>query len=202
MIVIDLESSSWVQRVFHWYVKDLVSIDEIARRLNDDPDAPPPPRSETGMWSHQSVLRILKNPRYRGLWEYGRTKIQYVSAKDYLRQVPRDEALKSAQFEELRIVPDEVWYAAEARLLRERGNRGRKPKDGDRQSRPKLLSGLLWCPEHDRFLYAGGAYGKTMFCKLCRATTAEHRPLFSQLNRELAVEMTCTRFGRFAPRRS
>ncbi len=191
LIVIDLESSSWVQRIFDWYVKELLSIDEIARRLNDDPDAPPPPKSDTGMWSHQTVRRVLNNPRYRGLWEYGRTIVQYVSAKDYVRQVPRDESLKTAQFEELRIVPDEIWYAAEARLLKDRGNRGRKPKDGDRQSRPKLLNGLLWCPEHDRMLYPSGAFGKTMFCKMCRATTAEHRPLFSHLNRELALEKTC-----------
>ena len=85
-IVIDLETAKWVLQIFEWYVNDMLSILEIARRLNDDPAAPAPPTSPIGMWTYLTVVRLLGNARYRGFWEYGKMKVQYVSQKDYLRQ--------------------------------------------------------------------------------------------------------------------
>ena len=68
---------------------------------------------------------------------------------------------------------------------------GRKPKDGDRQSRPRLLNGLFVCSEHAQMLYVGGPYGSLMFCKACRAMQKPKRPLYSHLNRLLALRLTC-----------
>jgi site-specific DNA recombinase len=78
------------------------------------------------------------------------------------------------------------------RLLESEPNRGgRKPVDGDRAARPRLLNGLFWCPTHDRRLYVGGPYGYMMFCKACKETGAGVRPLFTQLNRAVALRLTC-----------
>ena len=194
-VVIDLEAAKYVTQIFAWYVKDLLSILEIARRLNEDPDAPAPPTSTTGMWTYPTIVRLLRNARYRGFWEYGKMKVQYVSQKDYLRQRPRDEALQAELIEDLRIVPDDVWYAAQSRRLKDPGKRGRKPKDGNRRARPKLLNGLFFCPEHNQLLYVGGAHGTSMVCNVCRVTPAKDRPLISGLNRAFALELTCKRLA-------
>jgi hypothetical protein len=116
----------------------------------------------------------------------------WVSSKDYARQVTRKEPLKEVQIEDLRLVPDDQWFAAQV-LLRAEAARlvGRKPRDGDTASRPRVLNGLFYCPAHDRKLYVGGVDGKYMVCKDCRGLPADRRPLFSQLPRTLALRKTC-----------
>ena len=189
-IAVDPETKTYVERIFTWYLVDGLAMDQIARLLNDDPDAPSPPKSLPGMWTHSSVRGVLANARYRGYWEYGKTYTCYQSAEDYLRQFQREAPLQAAHFEALRIVSDAVWYKVQALLLQERGNRGRKPTKSAAHLRPKLLNGILWCPEHDRPLQTGGGANKMMVCKLCRATVKEKRPLYTQLNRELALKLT------------
>jgi site-specific DNA recombinase len=199
-VVIDPDAALWVQRVFYWFVVDRLSLDEIARRLNEDLSIPVGPRSISGHWNHLSVLKMLRNSRYRGYWQYGKSEAVWQGKKDYSRQIPRQEPLRSEQFDELRIVEDEIWYEAQTRLGQDtHANAGRKPKDGDRRSRPKLLNGLLRCPTHGQRLYAGGPHGKYMLCKLCRFTTAAQRPLFSHLPRELALRLTCEKLASLIP---
>ncbi len=195
-VVIDAEIAPWVQRIFAWYVRDQLSIDEIARRLNADPTIPLGPKSVSGQWTHQPVRGVLKNPRYRGAWEYGATQNVWQSKNDYSRQIPRPEPLRSAQVEELRIVEDELWYEAQKRLAAEsKANAGRKPKGGDRRSHPRLLNGLFYCPQHNQSLYVGGAHGQYLFCRPCQCVHAEERPLYSQLPRALALRLTCRKLA-------
>lgn len=195
-VVIDPETDKWVIQIFTWYVNDLLSIEEIVRRLNADPNIPLPPKAIGGMWTQRAVRGILTNPKYRGFWEYGKTKSVWLGKQDYRRQVPREEPLKSGQFDELRIVADELWYAAQKRLAEDvHANAGRKPRDGDRKSRPRLLNGLFWCAEHQRTLYVGGAFGKSMYCPLCKRLPLDKRPLYSLLNRELALRLTCSKLA-------
>jgi AraC-like DNA-binding protein len=127
---------------------------------------------------------------YRGFWVYGGKKTVWSSEKDYAKQVARDTPLASGHFEDLRIVSDKVWRKAQELLQEEKANSGRKPKDGDRLSRPRLLRGLYVCPEHDRQLVVGGPQGRVLFCPLCRAVKKEKRPIFTHLNRALALELT------------
>lgn len=190
-IAIDDETAPIVQQIFKWYTEERLPVTEIIRRLNDDPDVPLPPRCVNYEWTRLSVELILKNTRYRGLWRYGVTEAIYQPDGDYIRQKPRKEPLKEVTIEELRIVSDESWYAAQDRLQSDQGNRGRKAKGGNRQSRPKLLNGFFWCPDHDRRLYVGGWHGHIFACPSCQRMPASNRPLFSQLNRKLALELTC-----------
>lgn len=191
-IIIDPETAPWVKTIFRWYVEERLPIEVIVQQLNDNPDIPLSPKCTTGMWTYLAVHALLENPCYRGFWRYGAKENVWISSKDYSRQVERPEPLRQAQVEELRIVTDEVWYAAQNRLAEEKQNKaGRKPKDGDRKSRPRLLNGLFWCPEHDRPLQVGGAKGLAMICPCCRALPAATRPLYSFLNRVLALKLTC-----------
>jgi hypothetical protein len=103
--------------------------------------------------------------------------------------------LASQQFEDLRIVPDELWYAAQERLAAAPAGGGRPPADGDRQSRPRLLNGLFVCAAHGCRLHVGGGAGKMMVCPECQGLPADQRPLFTQLNRALALRLTCARLA-------
>ena len=102
--------------------------------------------------------------------------------------------MKSGQYEELRIVSDETWYAAQKRLAEEVAKSGRKPKDG-RKSLPNLLRALFFCPEHGRQLVVSGAHASILYCPVCRAVKAEVRPLFTHLNRKLALRLTCEKLA-------
>jgi site-specific DNA recombinase len=190
-IVVDPEAAKWIEKIFEWYVVAGKSLDEIPRELNDDPEAPAPAKSLTGLWTHTLVRNHLKNPRYRGYWSYGAKETKWSSGKDYAQQVPRDNPLKSGQFEELRIIADDRWYRAQQLLAEERGNSGRKSKDGNGQTRPRMLRGLFICPEHGRQLVVGGKNAHILICPLCRAIKAEKRPLFTYLKRALALQLTC-----------
>ena len=194
-IVVDSEAAKWIEKIYKWYVKESKSLDEIAQDLNDDPKAPAPAKSLTGLWTHTLVRSHLMKPAYRGYWSYGATQTKWSSDKDYACQVLRDEPLKAAQFESLRIIPDDLWYEAQQLLAKEKRNSGRKSKDGDRQSRPRLLRDLFICPEHGRQLVVGGNKGHILICPLCRVIKAEKRPLFTHLKRSLALRLTCEKLS-------
>ncbi|MDP6557790.1 MAG: recombinase family protein [Pirellulaceae bacterium] len=157
-IIVDPETAPWIEKIFDIYVVSAKSLAAIAQELNDDADAPAPNKSLTGLWTPVLVRNHLMNAAYRGFLCYGAKQTKWLSEKDYAKQVPRDEPLKSGQFENLRIVSDEHWYRAQQLLANERGNSGRKSSDGDRQSRPRLLRGLFVCPKHERQLVVSGPY--------------------------------------------
>lgn len=193
-IIVDLENGPWIEKIYGWFVNDRMGLGEIARLLNDDDNAPAPAKSLTGVWTHALVRKHLMNPSYRGFWSYGAAETKWSSDKDYAQRIPRLEPLKSGQFEELRIVSDEVWYGAQKRLAEEVAKSGRKPKDG-RKSLPNLLRALFFCPEHGRQLVVSGAHASILFCPVCRGIKAEGRPLFTHLNRNLALRLTCEKLA-------
>jgi hypothetical protein len=137
------------------------------------------------------VTLLLANPRYRGCWLCGRTQTVWQVKQDYARQVPREQPLARQQFEDLRVVPDELWYAAQKRLTAPRGGR-RRPAGGDRRSRSRLLNDLFVCAARGR-RYVGGAHGQVMVCPECQGLPAQERRLSSHLNRALALRLTCAR---------
>lgn len=194
-IIIDAIARDWIEKIYRWYVEEGMSRNEIAQQLNDDPAAPAPAKSLTGLWDAKLVRKHLQNPTYRGWWCYGAKKTKWSGKKDYAEQELRAEPLKSGQFEYLRIISDAQWYRAQELLAVEKGNSGRKPKDRDQQSRPRFLRGLFFCPEHGRQLVVGGPQGRILFCPLCRAIKPEKRPLFTHLNRATALRLTCQKLA-------
>jgi len=196
-LVIDDTAADVVRKIFQWFVTDRLTVIEIVRRLNSDSAVPLPPKCRARRcWSRQAVQNVLRNSRYRGCWKYGVTETVWISSKDYARQVRRDQPLKIVQLEALRLVSDESWHSAQSLLAREAAKVvGRKPRDGDRTTRPRLLNGLFRCPTHDRMLYVGGPFGRSMFCKDCQAMAAKERPLFSLLPRVVSLEKTCAKIA-------
>jgi DNA invertase Pin-like site-specific DNA recombinase len=190
VVAIDEVAARYVRQVFEWFGNDLLPIDEIVRRLNEDPQAPKPAKSEDRRWSHQSVVRLLSNERYIGNWDCGKTESRWISSADYSRQFPRDKPLGTFVYEDLRIVDDQLWHKAQARLATFVKRRGRKPGSGKRKPALRLLNGLFYCPEHDCALRIGGANAGSFYCKRCRETAAKARPLFTLLNQELAERCT------------
>src|SRR5262249_42731240 len=107
---IDPETAPGVERVFRWFVDDRLAVAEVLQALNADPEAPVGPKAVSGRWTRLAVRLLLANPRYRGCWLYGRTQAVWQVKQDYVRQQPHEKPLGQAQFEDLRIVPDELWY--------------------------------------------------------------------------------------------
>lgn len=190
-LAIDLETAEWVRIIYHWYVNDRLSMSVIVERLNEQL-APLSPRSNGEYWTPAAVRYLLGNPCYRGEWAYGRGQNTWQSQKDYVKRVLRKQPLRTEQFEDLRIVSDEIWFRAQELIANSaQAQAGRKPKDGDTQRRPRLLNGLLVCKEHQRPLKVGGPKGQHMYCPECRCLPKATRPLYSYLNRALALQLTC-----------
>lgn len=193
-ININPDEAKVVRQIFEWFTVESLSIKSIVQRLNSDHEIPPPRKNKNRKWTRQTVIRILSNERYVGLWAYGKTKAVLISSKDYIRQKKRDKPLKEVHFEELRLILDDIFYAAQKRLDENSNGRGRGPVDGNRITRPKVLNGYFRCPEHDRALLVSGRNGQYMSCPDCQNETRSERSLYSQLNRKVALELLCKRF--------
>jgi DNA invertase Pin-like site-specific DNA recombinase len=194
-IVIDDDEAKIVLCIFEWFVDEGLSLIAIAQRLNAIEDVAQPRKSNGNGWNDESVRAVLKKSAYRGLWEFSITERTFLPSKDYTRQVLREEPLRTATFERLRIVSDKLWFAAQARLGKNKSIRGRRSEKGDSDTSDRILSGLLWCPEHERPLRAYSAFGRYLACPLCAMLSAESRPLFSKPARKVVLQLLCRRLA-------
>jgi DNA invertase Pin-like site-specific DNA recombinase len=186
-LAIDKAAAEYVQLIYHWFVNELLDIVEIVRRLNADPNAPPPPKSLDGCWTRQSVLGVLRNRRYCGFVPCSETETRWLSSADYARQFPRDKPLGLFHFEDLRILPDDIWLRAQVRLAEQlNSGLGRPAGKVKKESPSGLLNKFLFCPEHHTRLHVGGNDSTNFICKRCRETSPSQRTLFTMLNQELA----------------
>jgi site-specific DNA recombinase len=105
----------------------------------------PPPsagRRGTGSWSVSAVWSMLHRERYRGVLIWNRWEKTYKKGTEV--RVLRDAGeWVRVEVPELRIVSDEVWFAAQARM---RTLNTSKTKKGGRPHR-YLLSGIARCGE-------------------------------------------------------
>jgi site-specific DNA recombinase len=67
------EESQVVQQIFKWIAVDRISISEVCRRLKTAKI--PSPRGKP-VWERSTVWGILKNPAYKGLAAFGKTKTE------------------------------------------------------------------------------------------------------------------------------
>jgi len=189
-IVINPEEAEWVLKIFTWFVVDRLALARIIERLNSE-DSPLPPKAFGGYWTHQALRYLIENPCYRGAWAYGKGKNVWQSKQDYSKRVLREKPLREAQFENLRLVTDEMWYQAQRLMLESPQRAGRKPLDGNRVTRPRVLNGILMCQVHDRPLKVSGNRGQWMACTICRNLPKEERPLHNYVSRRLALRKIC-----------
>lgn len=149
--VIDSDEAAVVVRIFELY-RDGRSPQAIAHLLNEEHVTPPRPvrgrRLMGWTWSTildspRRALGILNNPLYDGrlVWNRSRKVLDPNTGRRVMRPRPKSEWL-SVDVPDLRIVPADLWRAAQ-----DRRTRRRSPLRGNTRGRytSALLSGLLVC---------------------------------------------------------
>lgn len=184
------EEAIWVRKIFHWFVHDRLPMARILEKLNTE-NAPANPKGYGEFWSHSALRYLLENPAYRGGWAYGKGHNVWQHKADYAKRVLRDQPLRERHFEHLRLISDMEWNRAQELLAEHAGRGGRKPKDGDRTSRPRNLNGLLICETYEVRLKVCGDRGQWMACPVCRTLPKHLRPLHTYLPRALATRKVC-----------
>lgn len=135
-----------VRQMFDWVDAEGLSTSRVVRRLNEQHV---PPRKSI-VWGKSSVLRILHNEMYAGVWHYNkfqcceprqrRTKAVYRKrVKSSLRRRPREEWIPLELPERLRLVPRDRWERVQMRLKQ---NITFSPRN---EKHPYLLKGLVQC---------------------------------------------------------
>jgi DNA invertase Pin-like site-specific DNA recombinase len=165
-VVVNEKEAVIVRDIFHMFVVEELSLNEIARRLNDK-KAPQGVRgtSRTG-WSAGRVRMLLKNQKYHGTWIYG--KNYTVKYKGHRRDEKADDKdVVVTERPHLAIVTKEMWKLADKRfqrfkeILGPNTGKAKRKKLGlyAREYPFNLLSGLLFCGECGTRLHRGAGNG-------------------------------------------
>jgi DNA invertase Pin-like site-specific DNA recombinase len=122
----------------------------IAKRLNEEQArSPRPQQGRPAGWAPSSVYEVLHRPIYRGELVWNRTRKRDKWGQHHASPKPETEWLRR-QVPELRIVPEDLWAAAQARLsgIRDRlyavAGRRHAGRSRDTESR-YLLPGFARC---------------------------------------------------------
>ncbi len=166
--------AEWVRRIFRWFVIDRRPMAWIARELTRL-GCPKDHRSRKAAWRAGYVVKLLRNPKYVGLWAWGRATNVLNPITGRVRQEecpPEDAAQFTREWPDLRIVDDVLFFQAqglldenEARLAGCRGAAGRLGGSTRDARRPRhLLQGLIKCAACGSTFKVAGAHGKYLKC--------------------------------------
>lgn len=146
------DQAATVRRIFEMYAGGN-SLQRITKQLNAEGVVSPQPQKGriSRSWCPSSIRTILRNERYRGRVIWGKTvKVRSRSDKRIYRRTAPDKWLVR-EIPEQRIVPEELWAAAQARIETVKQVYGEIGSKGGMQGRsvnsPYLFSGLLKCSE-------------------------------------------------------
>jgi hypothetical protein len=157
------EVADRIRQHYEW-IRDGMALREGWRRWVAA-GGPCDPRSTLGYMNYPAYRRMLGNPRYTGLWAFGRKKNVWSSKRDYTRQVVQaDTEVAVRRCEELRIVTDELFADVQKRLVELKlGPRG--PKKRKQVQLWDLTTDLFWCASCQVRYYQAGSNGLAMQCK-------------------------------------
>jgi DNA invertase Pin-like site-specific DNA recombinase len=167
------DHAQWVRKVFDWFVKDKMPIQQIAKVLTKL-EAPKDHRSTVKHWNHQSIALLLSNKYYIGHCAYGKkTNVRNpLTGKVHQKLRPVEESDKWITVrEDLRIIDQETFDQAQEmleenlkRYAKTRGKSGRfKGLTNDIQNPRHHLQGLFVCSKcNSPFITHGANY---MQCK-------------------------------------
>jgi site-specific DNA recombinase len=153
-----------VREMYEWVDEDGLSARRVVNRLNARRI---PPKKGAARWAKSSVLRILRNEMYAGVWYYNkyqgcepknpRTVTRYRKSRSSNRLRLRSEWIALVLPEALRVVPRERWQRVQQQLDR---NLAFSPRN---EKHAYLLKGLVQCggcgaryvgdPCHRKFYY-------------------------------------------------
>ncbi len=194
--------TEWVQRLivqhFEW-ISQGMSIRQGWRRWVSA-GGPKDPRSTSPHMTYSAYRRMLSNPRYLGIWAFGRKRSRWSNSKDYNMQVLMpDTEVTIVRSEELRIVSDELFNQVQAILAKKRG---REPGPRRHDKVPELWDLVTDCflcsacteaEGEDVRMYQCGAKGNGMRCKrdvLCKCQAMIRRqPAVLAVCQELAAKI-------------
>jgi hypothetical protein len=150
-------------------------------------NGPCDPRSTTGKMSYGAYVRLFSNVRLTGRWEFGRKRNLWSSKRDYTRQVTQqDENVASFQDEDLRILPDEIFYALKQRMMaRKIGPRG--PRKRKELQLCDLVIDVFECQPCMRRLHSCGSHNQAMHCP------EPDCPAHAIIDRDQAVAAVCAK---------
>ena len=145
------EQAVWIRQMFAWFLAG-ESIAKIAAKLTAA-KAPRGSRARKSNWTATNVRKILDNPKYIGHWLWGATTtLRNSQGKTKKVNTPeKDHVL--VERPDLRIITQEIWEKAQARLAelhdiygQKEGQASRGPVVHHTAAYPgSLLGGLLYC---------------------------------------------------------
>ena len=144
--VIAPEEAAVVVRIFEMYAGGM-SLKGIASRLNDEGTRAPHDNGRGHKnghgWGHTTILSMLKNEQYVGVWVWNKEKWVQIPGTARYRRIsrPLSEHVRK-EIPELRIVSPDLWARAQARNKQRPRGAGR-PAGSSKTT--TLLSGLLRC---------------------------------------------------------
>ena len=178
--------------IFRWFVDVGRSLDWIARELTRQ-NAPKDRRSRSRGWHHAYVKHVLRNEKYIGIWRWGQTTTNANPLTGQLvieNRSPEEAAKWVSVRPELRIVEDEQFFRAQARLdeleakwLAFRKINGTLKGSTSSLSQPRhLLQQLIKCGACGSTFQVSGSKGRYLVCSgylkgLCQCKTRLSRPL-------------------------
>lgn len=170
--VVILEAAAFVVRkIFAMFANEEKSISEIARWWEANKEEYP--KITKHMVQGHHVRRILGNRKYIGSWTFGATTTLY-DGQGRKKQVPArpDQVVVVTERPDLRIIDQEAWDKAQARLAKLKDIYGQRPtgrKRGPAQYykllyEKSLLGGMVYCAYCGArmIIYRGG--DRTMVC--------------------------------------
>jgi DNA invertase Pin-like site-specific DNA recombinase len=175
IIQIDPVAADWVRRIFHWYLDEDRSLYWIAKELNKL-KAPRDHRSTSAKgWTTTCVAHVIDNPKYIGLWPYGKRKNKCNPLTGDVSIELRSEGdidYSVTERPDLRIIEHDLFYKAKKKReehllklapMREKNGRLRG-SFRDLQNPRHMLQGLMKCGKCDRTLTMNGLRGNYLQC--------------------------------------
>jgi DNA invertase Pin-like site-specific DNA recombinase len=164
------EQAEIVRRIFRMSA-DGLGLGQIAKTLNmEGVPAPQPPRTrKIQAWCPSSIRELLRNERYRGVQVWNRTvKVRNPdTGRKVSRQRPADD-WKRVEVPEWRIVSEDLWQAAQARIQFNSKRFSASCLGGmnrTARSRSYLFSGLMVCGECGSRLVIVSGNGKRAYVR-------------------------------------
>ncbi len=139
-LVIFEDEAQWVRMIFHWYVVVGLSLRSIAAKLKENL-VPTPSEADHRRkiarkihgrydWQITSIAQILKNRVYIGEWAYAKSaaRIAKRGGKTIIKDFVEANSDVVLNMPELRLIDDELFKVAQARLEQNKAMTRRKSK--------------------------------------------------------------------------